>query len=156
MSSNRTTPDCLICSLDQGPDTTRVFRDELWAAEVAPGYEVPGWFFLRARRHTELITGLDDRELQTLGIRARDLTQAVAEVTGAEAVYCMSFGENYRHYHALVTARAASVPAEHRGGRIVGMLPNAVDRAAALKLVHPASVAYARIVKERHAIGADA
>lgn len=68
----------------------------------------------------------------------------------------MSFGENYRHYHALVTARAASVPAEHRGGRIVGMLPDAVDRAAALELVHPASIAYARIVEERHSIGTDA
>ncbi len=151
MSSNRTSPDCLICSLEQGPDTTRVFRDEFWAAEVAPGYEVPGWFFLRARRHTELITGLDDRELRTLGVRARDLTEAVAEVTGSEAVYFMSFGENYRHYHALITARSATVPAELRGGRIVGMLPREVDREASLRLVQPVSEAYARIVETRRA-----
>lgn len=152
MPSGSTVPDCLICSLDQAPDSTRVFRDGLWAAEVVPGYEVPGWFFLRARRHAELITGLDDEELQTLGVRARDLTEAIAEVTGSEAVYAMSFGENYRHYHALITARGATVPPELRGGRIVGLLPQGVDREASLRLVQPVSEAYARIAEARRAL----
>ena len=42
---------CLICSMEEADPAGRVFLDELWAAEVAPGFEVPGWFFLRARRH---------------------------------------------------------------------------------------------------------
>lgn len=137
-------PDCLICALDRAPSETRIFADALWAAEVAPGYEVPGWFFLRARRHTELITGLEDPELRTLAVRAQDLTAAVGEVTNSEAVYFMSFGEAYRHYHALVASRGAEVPPAHRGGHLVGLLPEAVDRDAALALVPPIRQAYER------------
>jgi len=70
-----------------GPSAV-VFRDELWAAEVAPGYEVPGWLFLRVRRHAERLTGLDDAELSAaLGHRARDLVAAVTDATAAPATY---------------------------------------------------------------------
>ena len=47
------TDGCLLCEMEQAAPSAVVFRDELWAAEVAPGYEVPGWFFLRVRRHAE-------------------------------------------------------------------------------------------------------
>ena len=94
--------DCLICSMRDTEPGARVFLDELWAAEVAPGYEVPGWFFLRSRRHAEALAGLDDDEAATLGLRARDLTRAVEKVTGAPAVYLLHFGESYRHFHALI------------------------------------------------------
>jgi diadenosine tetraphosphate (Ap4A) HIT family hydrolase len=53
---------------------------------VAPGYEVPGWFFLRARRHAEKLTGLDEAETATFGRHAHDLVSAVEQVTGAPAV----------------------------------------------------------------------
>src|ERR1700722_15070369 len=101
---------------------SRVFRDELWAAEVAPGYEVPGWFFLRARRHAERLTGLDDAETATFGRRAHDLISAVEQVTGAPAVYLLSFGENYLHFHALIAARGEQVPPELRGGALLQLL----------------------------------
>lgn len=153
---NAPTTDCMICSLDAAPADTRVFSDDLWAAEVAPGYEVPGWFFLRARRHAELITELDREELLTLGDRYRDLTEAIRLVTGAEAVYFMSFGESYRHYHALVAARGADIEPESRGGHIVGMRPESVDRTAALALVGPVREAYQRVVDRRRAAGLDA
>jgi diadenosine tetraphosphate (Ap4A) HIT family hydrolase len=98
---------CLLCAMEQADEQAVVFRDPLWAAEVVPGYDVPGWFILRARRHAERITGLDPDELSTLGLRARDLVAAVTEVTGAPATYLMVFGENYPHFHVLVAARAA-------------------------------------------------
>ncbi|MEU0138362.1 hypothetical protein ABZ203_00650 [Streptomyces albidoflavus] len=60
-----------------------VFRDPLWTAQTVPGYDVPRWFVLRARRHAERITGLDDTEAATFGRRARDLVAAVTEATGA-------------------------------------------------------------------------
>jgi diadenosine tetraphosphate (Ap4A) HIT family hydrolase len=68
---------CLLCAMEQADEQVVVFRDPLWAAEIVPGYEVPGWFILRARRHAERITGLDPDELSTLGFRARDLVAAV-------------------------------------------------------------------------------
>ena len=127
--------ECLICSTEDAEDDRVVFRDELWAAEVAPGYEVPGWFFLRARRHAEGLTELTGEELATFGQRARDLTAAVTEVTGAPATYLLSFGENYRHFHALVVARGADVPPERRAGNILTLWPERNDRAAATALV---------------------
>lgn len=96
------TDGCLLCDMETAAPDAVVFRDALWAAEVAPGYEVPGWFFLRVRRHAELLAGLDDAELSAFGHRARDLVAAVTEATGAPATYLLHFGENYRHFHALV------------------------------------------------------
>lgn len=72
-----------------------MFRDDLWAAEIVPGYDVPGWFILRARRHAERLTGLDDGELAAFARRARDLIASVTEVTCAPATYLLVFGENY-------------------------------------------------------------
>ena len=137
---------CLICELERAAPGAVVFRDELWAAEVAPGYEVPGWFFLRVRRHAELLTGLDDAELAAFGRRARDLVAAVTEATGAPATYLLHFGENYRHFHALVAARGADIPAARRGGNILGLRPGHVDAAAAVALVPDVRAAYERAV----------
>ena len=53
---------CAICALENVDDDAVVFRDDLWAAEINPGYDVPGWFVLRARRHAERITGLNSAE----------------------------------------------------------------------------------------------
>lgn len=47
----------------------------------------------------------------------------------------MSFGENYRHFHALVAARTEDVPADRRSGAIFALLPERRDEAAALRLV---------------------
>jgi diadenosine tetraphosphate (Ap4A) HIT family hydrolase len=127
------------------PDAV-VFRDDLWAAEVAPGYEVPGWFFLRVRRHAELLTGLDDAERSAFGHRAAGLVAAVTAATGAPATYLLHFGENYRHFHALVAARGADIPAEQRGGNILGRRPGHVDVAAAVALVPDVRAAYERAV----------
>jgi diadenosine tetraphosphate (Ap4A) HIT family hydrolase len=141
------TVPCLLCEMEQTVLGAVVFRDELWAAEVAPGYEVPGWFFLRVRRHAELLTGLDDAELSALGHRAKDLVAAVTEATGAPATYLLHFGENYRHFHALIAARGADIPAERRGGNILGLRPGHVDAAAAAALVPSVRAAYERTAR---------
>jgi diadenosine tetraphosphate (Ap4A) HIT family hydrolase len=142
---------CLLCEMEQVPAEGIVFRDELWAAEVPPGYEVPGWFFLRARRHAELLTGLDDAELATLGRRARDLVAAVTAVTGAPATYLLIFGENYRHFHALIAARGADIPADRRAGNILLLRQESLDPAAAARLVPGVRQAYQRLAAQQSA-----
>jgi diadenosine tetraphosphate (Ap4A) HIT family hydrolase len=137
--------DCLICSMRDTEPGARVFLDELWAAEVAPGYEVPGWFFLRSRRHAEALAGLDDDEAATLGMRARDLTRAVEKVTGAPAVYLLHFGESYRHFHALIAARTEDVPRTLRGGALLQLLTDRRDPAAAVELAGRVRTAYAEM-----------
>jgi diadenosine tetraphosphate (Ap4A) HIT family hydrolase len=136
--------ECLLCAMEDAADTSVVFRDSLWATEVVPGYEVPGWFILRARRHAERITGLDDGELSTFARRARDLVGAVTEVTGAPATYLLVFGENYPHFHALIAARGDDVPPESRAGDILRLRLGHADLGAAERLVPAVREAYAR------------
>ena len=140
---------CLICSMEETDPAGRVFLDELWAAEVAPGYEVPGWFFLRARRHAEKLTGLNDAETAAFGRRAHDLVSAVEQVTGAPAVYLLSFGENYRHFHALIAARGEQVPPQLRGWALSRLLAQGRDAPAAQALAGDVRLAYQAIVRGR-------
>jgi diadenosine tetraphosphate (Ap4A) HIT family hydrolase len=144
-----TNHDCLICSLQQSKPAARIFLDDQWAAEIAPGYEVPGWFFLRARRHAEALPGLDEIEAATFGTRARDLALAVEKATGAPAVYLLHFGESYRHFHALVVARGDGVPVEFRGGAILQLLNNGRDLGEAVEVASRVRSAYDDIVGER-------
>ena len=141
--------DCLICSMEAADPAARVFLDELWAAEVAPGFEVPGWFFLRARRHAEKLTGLDEAETAAFGRRAHDLVSAVERVTGAPAVYLLSFGESFLHFHALVAARGDEVPPETRGWALLQLLAAGRDVPAAQAVAGDVRLAYEEIVRGR-------
>lgn len=143
---------CLICSMEDVDPSSRVFRDQHWAGEVAPGYEVPGWFFLRARRHAEKLTGLNDAEVAGFGRHAHDLVSAVERVTGAPAVYLLSFGENYSHFHALVCARGADVPREQRSGALLTLVSDGRDPAAAQALASQVRIAYEEIVQGREPV----
>ncbi|MEU0555814.1 hypothetical protein [Dactylosporangium sp. NPDC006015] len=125
-------------------DAAVVFRDDLWACEVLDGFDVPGWFVLRVRRHALRISGLSDAELATYGRRARDLSAAVSEVTGAPATYMLTFGEANPHFHTLVAARGDEVPPERRLGGIMQQRTDRLDRPAALALVPAMAEAYAR------------
>lgn len=133
---------CLLCDMEEVDDSVVVFRDELWAAEVVPGYDVPGWFILRVRRHAERITGLGDEELATFAVRARDLVAAVAEVTGAPTTYLLVFGENYPHFHVLVASRGDNVPPDRRADRILSLRLDGADPQAAATLVPAVRRAY--------------
>jgi diadenosine tetraphosphate (Ap4A) HIT family hydrolase len=139
-----TDPDsCLICATDEVDEAAVVFRDDLWACEIVDGFEVPGWFFLRARRHALGWSGLGTTELETFGRRVRDVVEAVGVATGARATYVMNFGEAYPHFHCVVTARGDEVPPEFRSGNILQLRRDKVDRGAALKLIPSVRAAYA-------------
>lgn len=147
------TAECLMCRLeDDGSQDAVVFSDPLWAAQIVPGYDVPGWFILRARRHAELITGLDEAELATFGVRARNLVAAVGQATGAPATYLLTFGENYKHFHALIAARGADVPPERRNGDILKLRTERADAGAAALLLPAVRGAYERLASPADAV----
>jgi diadenosine tetraphosphate (Ap4A) HIT family hydrolase len=135
---------CLPCAMEDADPAAVVFRDDLWACEVIPGFDVPGWFVLRVRRHAERISSLTDAELETYGRRTRDLVAAVTEVTGAPTTYVLTFGEANPHFHSLVAARGDDVPPERRMAAILGQRADRLDAAAALALVPAVAAAYAR------------
>lgn len=125
-------PGCLPCQLEDSADDVVVFRDETWSCEVAPGYEVPGWYFLRLRRHADGWAALAPSELTGFGERCQRLSLAIQHALGVNHVYFMQFGENYPHFHFLVAARAVDTPPELRGGNILALRETHRDMAAAL------------------------
>jgi len=135
---------CLICATDEVAEAAIVFRDDLWACEIVDGFEVPGWFFLRARRHALGWSELGAAELESFGRRVRDTVEAVSNATGARATYVMNFGEAYPHFHCVVTARGEDVPPEFRSGNILQLRRDKVDRGAALALMPAVRAAYQR------------
>lgn len=135
---------CLPCRMESAEPELIVFRDDLWACEIIPGFDVPGWFVLRLRRHALRFGGLNDTELATYGRRTRDLVDAVTEVTGAPATYVLTFGEYNPHFHSLITARGADVPPHRRMAAILQQREDHIDPAAARELVPAVAAAYAR------------
>lgn len=126
---------CLPCELEDSADRAVVFRDETWSCEVAPGYDVPGWYILRLRRHAEGWEELVPAELEGFGARCEHLSSAIKHALGASHVYFMSFGENYPHFHFLVTARGVDTPPELRGGNILKLRETHRDMASALAVL---------------------
>lgn len=137
-------PPCVPCRMENAEDAAVAFRDDLWACEVVPGYDIPGWFVLRVRRHALNIGGLSEAELATYARRLRDVVGAVGEVTGAPATYQLVFGEANPHFHSLIAPRGHDVPPEGRFGRILDQREHNIDRAAALALVPQVAQAYSR------------
>ena len=140
---------CLICHLDAAPDEAVVFRDEDWACEIAPGFEVPGWYFLRLRRHALGWAELAPPELTAFGPVVQDLMGALDQAFGAPACYLMTFGEAYPHFHAVITVRTEDVPPESRSGNILALLASRADRAAAVARVPAVRAALAAIRDSR-------
>ncbi len=112
---------CLPCGLEDAGGAAVVFRDDTWSCDVAEGYDVPGWFIVRLRRHAEGWSGPTAGELAGFGPLAQRITAAIQEATGAPTVYFLSFGENYPHFHFLVIARSDELLPEHRGAGILAL-----------------------------------
>lgn len=123
---------CLPCDLEGASAAVIVFRDEAWSCEVADGYDVPGWFILRLRRHAEGWSGPTAAELADFGPFSQRVTAAIQGATGAPTVYFMSFGENYPHFHFLVIARGADLAVEHRGAGVLTLRAGHRDLDASL------------------------
>lgn len=123
---------CLPCDLESADTSSVVFRNDTWSCDVANGYDVPGWFILRLRRHAEGWSGPNATELAAFGPLSQRLATAVQQATGAPTVYFMSFGENYPHFHFLIIARDAELAPEHRGAGILALRAELRDLDASL------------------------
>ena len=126
--------DCLPCDLEAAESAAIIYRDNNWSCEIADGYDVPGWFILRLRRHAEGWSGPTAEELSDFGPISQKVATAIQKATGATGVYFMSFGENYPHFHFLLMARDADLPPESRGAAILGLRADGRNRAASLAI----------------------
>jgi diadenosine tetraphosphate (Ap4A) HIT family hydrolase len=126
--------ECLPCDLEAAESSAIIYRDANWSCEIAEGYDVPGWFILRLRRHAEGWNGPTADELAGFGPISQQLAAAIQSATGATGVYFMSFGENYPHFHFLVIARDAELVPEFRGAAILGVRAESRDLDSALEV----------------------
>ena len=124
--------DCLPCDLEAAESSVIIYRDDTWSCEIADGYDLPGWFILRLRRHAEGWAGPTAEELSGFGPVSQKLAAAIQSATGATGTYFMSFGENYPHFHFLVIARDSDLPPNSRGAAILARRADGRDLAAAL------------------------
>jgi len=124
--------ECLPCDLESAESSAIIFRDDNWSCEIADGYDVPGWFILRLRRHAEGWSGPTAEELADFGPISQRIAAAIESATGATGVYFMSFGENYPHFHFLVIARDADLAPGSRGAAILGLRAEKRDQEASL------------------------
>ncbi|HEX6869454.1 MAG TPA: hypothetical protein VF163_00015 [Micromonosporaceae bacterium] len=136
---------CLICDQEDAPEANVVWRDDLFACEITPGFEVPGWIVVRVRRHVIGWPGLNDAELANVGRRISDTVAASAEIAAAQKVYVLTFGEANPHFHALVAPRGEEVPPQLRTARILDRLATDIDIPAAQALVPALRTAYQRL-----------
>jgi diadenosine tetraphosphate (Ap4A) HIT family hydrolase len=126
--------DCLPCDLESADAAAVVFQDDTWSCAVADGYDVPGWFVLRLRRHAEGWAEPTAAELAGFGPLSQRVTAAIREATGAPTVYFLSFGENYPHFHFLLIARDADLAPERRGAGILSLRAEHRDLDASLAI----------------------
>lgn len=125
--------ECLPCDLESADDAAVVYRDETWSCDVAEGYDVPGWFILRLRRHAEGWDGLTAQEAAGFGVVSKRIAAAIQAATGAPTVYFMSFGENYPHFHFLVITRPEDLAQEFKGAGILALRATHRDLASSLE-----------------------
>lgn len=121
-----------------------VFRDGLWAGEVAEGFDIPGWVMLRTRRHVERITSLNDAELSSFPFRLRDLISAVSEVMDSPVTYFVSFNERNPHFHVLIIPRPRDLKRELRSWNIARLKEDARDSAVARRAAPELRASYDR------------
>ncbi len=124
---------CLPCELERAEPAAVVYRDDTWSCDVAEGYDVPGWFILRLRRHAEGWSELTAEDLAGFGPISQRIAAAIQSATGATGVYFMSFGENYPHFHFLITARPQHLAPHSRGAGILAARADYRDMAASLQ-----------------------
>ena len=119
---------CAMCALlgDEPTGGWVVFERE-WTACVLPGFEVPGWLVVIARRHVESLADLDDEQQQSLGPVLARLSGGIQSVLGAEKVYLLSFGENHPHLHLMLMARMPDLVEAFRGLEIVKQRERLLD-----------------------------
>ena len=109
---------CVICDREtagEEPPGGWVLRTDRWSACVAEGFEAPGWLFLQTLRHTEGPMGMDTEEAGELGINVAQLSAAIQQVTGAEKVYVVAYGERFPHFHLCLFPRLPFASPEHTG-----------------------------------------
>jgi diadenosine tetraphosphate (Ap4A) HIT family hydrolase len=123
-------PECMSCALirrrdaGEAPDWDNILRTDHW--DVVHNYDtaLPGWLVLVARRHVGALAEMTEAEAVELGTLQRDVSRALAEVTGCAKTYVAQFAESpeHPHVHVHVIPRMADIAPEHLGPGVFALM----------------------------------
>jgi diadenosine tetraphosphate (Ap4A) HIT family hydrolase len=101
---------CDICrgeAFDAEFGRVQVWRDELWRLSTSVIAPILGFSYLEPLRHIPFITDLDGPEGASFGPTLAAVTSLLKELTEADIVYALIFGDHVSHMHVnLVPHRA--------------------------------------------------
>jgi diadenosine tetraphosphate (Ap4A) HIT family hydrolase len=124
---------CMACEnsarIDALPPRECVVVTDHWRVAHAFNSALPGWMVMLPRRHVTALHDLDDDEIAPLGPLLRELSAALARVTGCLKAYVMFFaeGEGFAHLHLHVVPRMPDFPPEVRGPSVFAFLRQSPD-----------------------------
>jgi diadenosine tetraphosphate (Ap4A) HIT family hydrolase len=126
-----TTPDsaeCFSCRslagearISPGPF---IYEGQYWMVDHAYPVALAGWLVIVLKRHAAALHELSADEFQELGALQYRAVQALRRYTGCAKEYLMAFAEapGFQHLHVHVVPRAADLPPEQQGPRIMQFL----------------------------------
>jgi diadenosine tetraphosphate (Ap4A) HIT family hydrolase len=99
---------CVICRGPEGDAELGrflVWEDARWRLKTSRCASVVGFSYLEPRRHIPYLADLDGDEATTLGPTLAWAARLLRDVTGAESVWALVFGEHVPHRHVNLAPR---------------------------------------------------
>ena len=93
---------CEICrgeAFDADFGRVLVWRDELWRLSTSVIAPILGYSYLEPLRHIPFVTDLDGPEATSFGPTLAAVTRLLKELTEADIVYALMFGDHVPHLH---------------------------------------------------------
>ncbi len=108
----------------------RIYDDRMWRVAHSFNSALPGWLVLLSHRHITSPAELTVEEAAALGPLIRDLSVALAAVTGCVKSYVMIFAESqgFQHLHFHIVPRMLDLPDDRKGPNIFSYLTQAEDQ----------------------------
>jgi diadenosine tetraphosphate (Ap4A) HIT family hydrolase len=115
---------CARAAWSDQPLRERILVTDHWRVAHAFDTSLPGWLVVLPHEHVESLAELSPEAALELGPMLRDLSRALAVVTGCTKAYVMFLAEaeGFAHVHLHVVPRMPDQPAEERGPRIFARL----------------------------------
>ena len=86
-------------------DRVLVWEDVRWRLTTSRRASVVGFSYLEPKRHIPYLADLDGREATTFGPTLARAARLLRDVTGAEFVWALVFGEHVPHLHVNLAPR---------------------------------------------------
>jgi diadenosine tetraphosphate (Ap4A) HIT family hydrolase len=99
---------CVSCRGAAGDaelDRALVWEDELWRLTTSRRASVVGFSYLEPKRHIPYLADLDGAEAASFGPTLARVARLLRDVTGAEFVWALVFGEHVPHLHVNLAPR---------------------------------------------------